>query len=75
MGILQDVFWIKLSKFQYFSTLARWLDWRLHKKLHIDHPANHGQDQDRIASMDPNCENGVFSSFLLLFFFFHGFPK
>ncbi len=50
--------------------------WRrlLHKKFHIDHPANHGKDQDRIAGMDPNRENGVFSPFFRLSFFFHGFP-
>ena len=51
---------------QSLTTLYQYIS--LHKKLNVGYPANHGKNQNRISCMNPNRKDGVFSSFLQLFF-------
>ena len=43
--------------------------WGLQYEFDINHPGNHGKNQDRITRMNEEGENGVFPAFFLRFFF------
>jgi hypothetical protein len=62
-----------------FKILKGWVETIIlvHIKFHIDHPADHGEDEHGIACVHPDCENDIFlplfTRFYFGFFFLHLF--